>query len=140
MDFGISLAPGADSWTVVARAEAAGFQRAWFVDSQIVKADVSVAMTAAALTPCRIKLATGMVTPANRIAAVAANALASLNKLAPGRVEMGIATGFTARRSMGLGPVKMAELAEYIRVVTGLWRGETVAFDIEGQRRKIKFI
>jgi len=140
MDFGISLATGAESYKVVQRAEAAGFARAWFVDSQMINADVFVAMTAAALKTERIKLATGMLIPSNRIAPVAANAFASLNKLAPGRIEMGIATGFTARRSMGFGPVKMAELAEYIRVVTGLWKGDIVEFEMERQRRKIKFI
>ena len=140
MDFGISLAPGAESWKVVKRAEDAGFARAWFVDSQMINADLFVAMTAAAMKTERIHLATGMLIPSNRIAPVAANALASLNRLAPGRIEMGIATGFTARRSMGLGPVRMAELAEYIRVVTGLLAGDTVEWDYEGKRRKIRFI
>jgi 5,10-methylenetetrahydromethanopterin reductase len=140
MDFGISLAPGAESWKIVKRAETAGFARAWFVDSQLINADLFVAMTAAAMMTSEIRLATGMLIPSNRIAPVAANALASLNRLAPGRIDLGIATGFTARRSMGLGPIKRAELAEYIRVVTGLLAGETVDFAIEGTRRKIRFL
>ena len=140
MDFGISLAPHAESWKVVAAAEAAGFVRAWFVDSQLINADLFVAMTAAAMKTSRIKLATGMLIPSNRIAPVAANALASLARLAPGRVELGIATGFTARRSMGLGPIKMAALAEYVRVVTRLLAGETVEWEFEGERRKIRFL
>jgi 5,10-methylenetetrahydromethanopterin reductase len=38
--------------------------------------------------------------PSNRIAPVAANALATLNQLAPGRIDIGVGTGFTARRAM----------------------------------------
>jgi len=41
---------------------------------------------------------------------------------------------------MGLGAVKLAEMEEYIRVVSGLLRGETVETPIEGKRRKIRFL
>ena len=140
MDFGISLAPGTDSWKIVKRAENLGFSRAWFVDSQLINADLFVAMTACAMMTSEIRLATGMLIPSNRIAPVAANALASLAKLAPGRIDLGIATGFTARRSMGLGPIKMAELAEYVRIVTGMLAGQTVEWEFEGKRRKIRFL
>src|SRR5262245_26126201 len=132
MDFGISLAPHVESWKEVQAAEAAGFCRAWFVDSQLINADLFVAMTAAAMKTSRIHLATGMLIRSNRIAPFAANALASLARLAPGRIELGIATGFTARRSMGLGPIRMAALAEYVRVVTGLLAGDTVEWELEG--------
>jgi hypothetical protein len=50
----------------------------------------------------RIRLCTGVLIPSNRIAPVAASALASLNALAPGRIHFGVGTGFTARRTMGL--------------------------------------
>ena len=85
----------------------------------------------------RIRLGTGVLIPSNRIAPVAATAFASLNKLAPGRIDFGISTGFTGRRAMGMGAVKLADMAEYSRVVQALWRGETVQTEIEGQRRLI---
>jgi 5,10-methylenetetrahydromethanopterin reductase len=78
--------------------------------------------------------------PSNRIAAVTANAFASLNKLAPGRIDFGISTGFTGRRTMGLGAVKLSEMEDYVYVVQGLWRRETVEADIEGKRRLIRFL
>ncbi|MGE0745478.1 MAG: LLM class flavin-dependent oxidoreductase [Rhodospirillales bacterium] len=140
MQFGINLAPSADSWTLVKKAEELGLAHAWFIDSQLINADVFVAMTAAAMATARIHLGTGMLIPSNRIAPVAANALASLNKLAPGRIHFGVATGFTARRTMGLGPIRLAELKEYIRVVQGLLAGETVEWENEGVRRKIRFL
>ena len=140
MDFGINLATAADSWKVVKRAEELGYARAWFYDTQMLNADVFVAMGAAAVQTSRIRLATGVLIPSNRIAPVAASALASLNALAPGRIDFGISTGFTARRTMGLGPVKLGEMKEYIAIVQRLLAGETVEWTFEGKRRKIRFL
>jgi 5,10-methylenetetrahydromethanopterin reductase len=140
MDFGINLATSADSFQIVKRAEALGYARAWFYDTQLLNADVFVAMGAAAVQTSRIRLGTGVLIPSNRIAPVAASALASLNALAPGRIDFGISTGFTARRTMGLGAVKLDDMAEYIRVVQGLLAGDTLEWTFEGKRRKIRFL
>ena len=82
----------------------------------------------------------GTYSPSNRIAPVAATAFASLNQLAPGRIVFGVSTGFTGRRTMGLGAVKLADMEEYVRVIQALWRGETVEFAVEGKRRKIRLL
>ena len=140
MDFGINLATSADSWKVVKRAEELGYVRAWFYDTQMLNADVFVAMGAAAVQTARIRLATGVLIPSNRIAPVAASALASLNALAPGRIDFGVSTGFTARRTMGLGPVPLADMAEYVRIVQRLLAGDTLEWMFEGKRRKIRFL
>jgi 5,10-methylenetetrahydromethanopterin reductase len=140
MDFGINLATSADSWKVVKRAEELGYARAWFYDTQMLNADVFVAMGAAAVQTSTIRLATGVLIPSNRIAPVAASALASLNALAPGRIDFGVSTGFTARRTMGLGPVKLDDMAEYIRVVQRLLAGDTPQWTFEGKRRRIRFL
>jgi 5,10-methylenetetrahydromethanopterin reductase len=140
MDFGINLATAADSWKVVKRAEALGYTRAWFYDTQLLNADMFVAMGAAAVHTSRIRLATGVLIPSNRIAPVAASALASLNALAPNRIDFGISTGFTARRTMGLAPVRLDDMREYIRIVQRLLAGDTLEWTFEGQRRKIRFL
>jgi alkanesulfonate monooxygenase SsuD/methylene tetrahydromethanopterin reductase-like flavin-dependent oxidoreductase (luciferase family) len=140
MDYDIFLAPAADSWKVVERAEALGFRRAWFYDTQLLNAEVFVAMAAAAMRTSTIRLGTGVLIPSNRIAPVAASGLASLNALAPGRIDFGVSTGFTARRTMGLRPVKLADMEEYIRVVRGLLAGETLEWSFEDKRRKIRFL
>jgi 5,10-methylenetetrahydromethanopterin reductase len=140
MDYGINLATSADSWKVVKRAEELGYARAWFFDTQLLNADMFVAMGAAAVQTSRIRLATGVLIPSNRIAPVAASALAALNALAPGRIDFGISTGFTARRTMGLGPVKLDDMREYIRIVQRLLAGDTTEWTFEGQRRKIRFL
>jgi 5,10-methylenetetrahydromethanopterin reductase len=140
MDYGIALASSADSWKLVQRAEDLGFSHAWFYDTQMLCADVFVAMAAAAERTSRIRLGTGVLIPSNRIAPVAANALASLNKLAPGRIIFGVGTGFTGRLTMGLAALKLAELAEYVRVVRALLSGERVEWECEGRRRKVQFL
>ncbi len=140
MQFGIAIPTAADSWRLVRRAEELGFSNAWFFDTQMLNADPFVAMTAAAMKTSRIKLGTGVLIPSNRIAPVAATAFASLNKLAPGRIVFGVSTGFTGRRTMGLGAVKLADMEEYVRIIQALWRGETVEFTVEGKRRKIRYL
>ncbi|WP_149541251.1 LLM class flavin-dependent oxidoreductase [Siccirubricoccus phaeus] len=140
MEFGIALPTDAASWKTAARAEELGFRTAWFYDTQMLSADCFVAMGAAAVKTSRIRLGTGVLIPSNRIAAVTANAFATLNKLAPGRVDIGIGTGFTGRRAMGLGAMKLKEFEEYTRVMLGLLAGETVETEIEGARRKIRLL
>ncbi len=140
MDCDIFLAPAADSWKVVKRAEELGFRRAWFYDTQLLNAEVFVSMAAAAMQTSKIRLGTGVLIPSNRIAPVAASGLASLNALAPGRIDFGISTGFTARRTMGLRPVRLGDMEEYVRVVCGLLAGETLEWTFEDKRRKIRFL
>ncbi len=140
MDFGISFGNTADHWKVARRAEELGFSYAWFSDTQLVNADLFVAMAAAAVQTSKIHLGSAVLIPSNRIAPVTANGFASLNKLAPGRIHLGVSTGFTARRTMGLPAVKLAEMEEHIRIVRALLGGETTEWDYEGKRRKIRFL
>ena len=63
-----------------------------------------------------------------------------MNRLAPGRIICGLGTGFTARNTMGLPPIKLGELREYIRIIRGLLGGETVEVDFPEGRRKIRFL
>src|ERR1700674_5962411 len=140
MEFGIGIATASDSWQLAQRAEELGFTHAWFFDTPMITGDCFVAMAAAALKTSRIRLGTGVLVPSNRIAAVTANAFATLSGLAPGRIDFGIGTGFSARRAMGLGAVRLADMEEYIRVVYGLLNNRTVETPIEGKRRKIRFL
>src|SRR6266550_4593322 len=140
MQFAIAIPTDAHSWRVVQRAEELGFARAWFYDTQMLSADPFIAMAVAAMKTTKIRLGTGVLISSNRIAPVAANAFASLNKLAPGRIDFGIGTGFTGRRAMGLGAVKLADMEDYIRTVTMLLREETIEAAFEGKRRHIRFL
>src|SRR5262245_30387659 len=140
MDFGVGLTSGVGAWRAIQRAEALGFSHAWLVDTQMLCADLFASMAVAAVHTSRIRLGTGVLVPSNRIAPVTANGLATLNKLAPGRIDFGVGTGFTARNTMGLGAMRLADLREHVRVVRGLLAGETVECELEGARRPIRFL
>lgn len=140
MDFGIFMPPVATSWQVVKRAEELGFTRAWFYDTQMLNSELFAIMGATAMVTSRIRLATGVMIPSNRIAPVAASGLATLNALAPGRIDWGISTGSTARSTMGLSRVKQADMEEYIRVVRALLARETTEWTFEDKVRKIRFM
>lgn len=140
MEFGILIPPLADSWKSVKRAEELGYTRAWFYDTPMLNSELFASMAAAAMNTSKIRLGTGVLIPSNRIAPVAASGLATLNALAPGRIDFGISTGFTGRRTMGLRPVKQADMEEYIRVVQGLLGGETLEWHYEDKPHKIRFL
>src|SRR3978361_1435153 len=140
MEFGIGIPTSGESWKVAQRAEELGFTHAWFYDTQMLVGDPFVATGAAALKTSRIRLGTGVLVPTNRIPAVAASAVAPLTARAPGRIDFGVGTGFSARRAMGLGAMKLADMEEYIRVVYGLLHGETLETNIEGTAHKIRVL
>jgi 5,10-methylenetetrahydromethanopterin reductase len=140
MDYGIAGVIGAESWKTVQRAEQLGFSHAWFYDSPLYVADILVAMAAAAMQTSRIRLGMGVAVLSTRLAPTLADGLASLNKLAPGRIDCGIGTGNTARSLMGVGALKLAEVREYVRVVRGLLAGEVVKYEFEGAQRKLTFM
>src|SRR6202051_5098805 len=123
MEFGIGIATSGESWKLAQRAEELGFTHAWFYDTQMITADCFTAMGAAAVKTGKIRLGTGVLVPSNRLAAVTANALATLNGLAPGRIDFGVGTGFSARRAMGFGAVKIAAMEAFIAAVHWRLRG-----------------
>ncbi len=140
MEYAIALASEVDSWRWVKRAEALGFSAAWFYDTQLLNPDVFICMALAAQETERIRLGTGVLVPSNRIEPVTANALATLNRIAPGRIDFGVGTGFTARRTMGLGAIPLADTRTYVERVQALVKGETISWDFEGEDRKIRFL
>lgn len=140
MKYGIVLPTWSECWKVVERAEELGFDAAWFYDTQLLNAEVFSSMSVAAAKTSRIRLGTGVLIPSNRIAAVTACALATLNSLAPGRIDFGVGTGFTGRRTMGLKQIRLKEFEDYILQVEGLLKRETVSVQIENHEKKIRFL
>lgn len=139
MDFGIALATGTESWKVVERAEALGFSHAWFYDTQLLNPDVFIGMALAAARTRRIRLGTGVLIPSNRIEPVTANALASLNRIAPGRIDFGVGSGFTGRRTMGQRAIALDRMQRYIERVQALLAGDTIDWP-DGGRAEVGFL
>jgi len=128
MHFGIAFPTYVDAWRDAEIAEANGFSHAWFYDSQLLYSDVYASMALAAEHTTQLVLGTLVAIPTNRIAPVTASAIATINALAPGRVVLGIGTGFTGRATMGLKPIPVARMVEYVEQVRGLLAGEDVLF------------
>jgi alkanesulfonate monooxygenase SsuD/methylene tetrahydromethanopterin reductase-like flavin-dependent oxidoreductase (luciferase family) len=106
----------------------------------VVGAVLYATLALAAANTSRIKLGTGVAIPGTRSAPVTAHSIASINRLAPGRVFLGIGTGNTAMRTMGQRPMRMAEFAEYLRVLAALLRGETVDYAFNGVKKPIRML
>ena len=142
MDYGIGIPSWIDAWKEVVAAEEAGFTHAWFYDSQLIYSDVWATMALAAHHTSTIKLGTLVAIPSNRIAPVTAAAAASINKLAPGRVILGIGTGYTGRNTMGLPAYPIRRYREYAQQLRGLLDGEDILYtdDVTGRERWIRLI
>ena len=140
MDYGFAFLSFVDIADDVAYAEEKGFTHAWLYDSQMICADVYQCLALCATKTKRINLGTNVTNPASRIAPVTANSFATLNVLAPDRVIMGIGTGNTARRTLGMPAAKLSLMRSHIETCRGLLSGETVSYT-EGERnRMIRFL
>jgi alkanesulfonate monooxygenase SsuD/methylene tetrahydromethanopterin reductase-like flavin-dependent oxidoreductase (luciferase family) len=129
MDFGLLIMPDVAAAAAQARlAEAHGFSHYWVADSELMAADPYVALAAAALATRRIVLGTGVAIAGTRIAPVTACAIASVGALAPGRVVLGLGTGNSARRAMGMPSYRVSQLRDHVRVVRGLLGGGRVDY------------
>src|SRR5689334_8910109 len=120
MDFGITLKPDMAPERVVAltrQAEAAGFAYGWLFDSHVLWLEPYPLLTLMALNTTRMRLGTCVTNPATRDPTVTASALATLNVISGGRMDLGIGRGDSARRVLGKKPTTLAQLGEAVRII-----------------------
>ena len=140
MKFGVCVATNINDWQLLVHAENQGFDHGWVPDSQMIWSDCYAVLALAAHHTSRIRLGTGVAIAGTRIAPVTAHSIASINRIAPGRVFLGIGTGHTAMRVMNFNPMEAPPFREYLRVVRALLDGEEVEFSLNGQTRTIEII
>jgi len=109
--------------------EAAGFDGAGILDSQLLSRDTFVVLGQAATNTSRITLFPAVTNPFTRHASVLASAIATVEELAPGRVKFVMGTGYTSASTIGRKPATLAEMRACIGAVRALLAGESVAFD-----------
>src|ERR1700752_4282545 len=126
MQFGFCFMPNIDEIGFYRHIESLGYQSAWVADSQMLFSDCYAVLALAARQTSRLRLGPGTAICGTRIPPVHAAAMMTLNRLAPGRMFLGIGTGNTAMRSMGQRPMRIAAFDAYLRVLAALLRGETV--------------
>ncbi|MBM4258789.1 MAG: LLM class flavin-dependent oxidoreductase [Deltaproteobacteria bacterium] len=140
MDFGVCVLAKPGRCAQDAKlAEECGFSQVWVSDTQMMAGDPYLCLGLIAHQTKRIKLGTGVSVVGTRIPPVTANSIATLNELAPGRVILGIGTGNSAWRAMGMAPRPLKDFREEIRVIRSLLHGAEVDFQHGTDRRAVKF-
>ena len=132
MQFGFTLKPEHSIERTIAltrQAEAAGFEYGWLFDSHVLWREPYVLLTLMAQATERLRLGTCVTNPATREPSVTASALAVLDELSGGRMDLGIGRGDSARRVLGKPPTTMATLEEAIGVIKGLIEGRSVSYE-----------
>jgi 5,10-methylenetetrahydromethanopterin reductase len=140
MRFGVCVMSNIDEIGFFNHVESLGFDSVWVTDSQMLFSDCYAVLALAARQTTRLRIGPGTAICGTRIPAVHAAAMATLNRLAPGRVHLGIGTGNTAMRTMGQRPMRIAEYAEYLRVLSALLRGEVVDYAFNGVKSPIRML
>jgi probable F420-dependent oxidoreductase len=132
MQFGVTILPDPPCSRfveLVQAAEASGFDWAYTYDSHILWQDGSAFLAAAAAQTERIGLGFCVTNPGTREPTVTASFHATLNSMAPGRVVVMIGRGDSARRTIGLEPVKVKEFEAATELIRELANGRTAEWN-----------
>ena len=129
LDISCAIPPTPESPDLVRHAEELGYHRAWIYDTPPLQLDVWMTLALAAVRTETIGLGPAVIVPSNRHVLATASAIAHLESLAAGRTAYAFGTGFTARHALGQKPLRWADVADYVRVLRGLLRGEVVEVD-----------
>ncbi len=135
MDISCAFATSPHTPGHIAAAETLGYRRAWCYDSPALYPDVWMTLALAAGQTSSIGLGPGVLVPSLRHPMVNAAAIGTLAALAPGRVAVAIGAGFTGRYTLGQRAMRWSDVAEYVRVLRALLRGEEATW--EGARIKM---
>ena len=131
MKLSCALLPAPGVGTIAQHAEEIGYHRVFLPDSPALYGDVWIAVAEAAAATKTIGLGTAVLVPSLRHVSVTAAAIAHIEAIAPGRLEVALGTGFTARRMFGKPAIRLAEFETYVDQLRRLLRGEEV--EVDGQ-------
>ena len=122
------------------QAERLGYDHVWFGDSQNIWREAFVTMGAASVGTERVTFGTGVTNGITRHPSVLASTWATLYEQMDGRVAFGIGTGDSSLRTMGLKPMKLADLEEYVGMMRALFRGEEVKEAHSGDPFRLNYL
>ncbi len=132
MEFGFTLKPDHPLERIVSLtklAEESGFGHGWVFDSHVLWKEPYPLLTLMALNSRRLRLGTCVTNPATREPSVTASALAVLQLLTSGRMDLGIGRGDSARRVLGKKPTTLERLEEATVVIRELCEGRAAEYD-----------
>src|ERR1700729_79729 len=129
LSFGVTVLPDPPSTRfleLLELAEKEGFEYGWTYDSHILWQESIPLLALAANATSKMKLGHFVTNPGTRDPTVLASAYATLHDISGGRMVMGIGRGDSARRVIGLQPVKVAEFEEACTMIRALMNGQSV--------------
>jgi probable F420-dependent oxidoreductase len=132
MQFGFTLKPDHSierTLALATKAEAAGFTYGWLFDSHVLWRDPYPLLTLIAQATTKLRLGTCVTNPATREPSVTASALAVLDEVSGGRMDLGIGRGDSARRVLGKPPTSMKDLEVAVHVIRALVEGRSIEFE-----------
>ena len=129
MKISIGVPPGPQARSLALRAEALGYDRIWLYDSASIYEDIWIHLGLIAEATERIGLGTAVLVPNLRHVMTTASAIATIDRLAPGRLACAIGTGYTARLVLGQRALTWKFVRRYVEQLRGLLRGEVVEID-----------
>src|SRR5207245_2111424 len=132
LSFGVTVLPDPPASRLVELfrlAEQNGFEYGWTYDSHILWQEPYPLLTMSALATSTIKLGLNVTNPGTREPTVTASAFATLQDISGGRMIVGIGRGDSARRTIGLQPVKVGEFERSVTAIRDLLNGRQVRWN-----------
>ncbi|HUG29759.1 MAG TPA: TIGR03842 family LLM class F420-dependent oxidoreductase [Candidatus Limnocylindria bacterium] len=132
MQFGFTLKgeqTAAQTVELAKAAEAVGFGYGWLFDTHVLFREPYPLLTLMAMNTTAMRLGTCVTNPGTREPSVTASALATLNEISGGRMDLGIGRGDSSRRVLGKPPISVAGTEEAITVIRDLVEGRAVTYE-----------
>ncbi len=132
MQFGVTFMldpPVARTVEWARRAEEVGFDYVWAWDSHVLWQEFYVTFALIGANTSKLRLGPCVTNPATRDVTVTASAMATLNEVTGGRMDVGIGRGDSARRVIGKTPVTVDRLERDAKLIKDLAEGREIDYD-----------
>jgi probable F420-dependent oxidoreductase len=132
LSFGVTVLPDppySRFLELIELAEQHGFDYGWTYDSHVLWQESIPLLTLAAARTKRMKLGHFVTNPGTREPTVLASDYATLHDISQGRMVMGIGRGDSARRVIGLKPVRVAEFERRCVMIKDFMNGRPVQWN-----------
>lgn len=131
MEISIGITPGPEAVRHAQLAEELGFRRAWLYDSAALYEDIWINIANIITATNNLDVGTAVLVPNLRHVMTTASAIATIERMAPGRLMVGFGTGFTARMVLGKKALSWKATRTYIETLHTLLQGGVAEVDGE---------
>ena len=131
MQLSVGIPPGPETLERAQLAQELGYDRVWLYDSAALYEDIWIWMARLA-EHTDLDIGTAVLVPNLRHVMTTASAIATVERMARGRLSCGFGTGATARWVLNKPALSWATTQRYLEQLRALLRGEVV--EIDGER------